>query len=106
MEKKRSIRGMAKGYLVSNQYRMAMEKVYKGLQYQYRDRKVNKRKFRIAKIRVINSQLRFIHTKNKYSLFLHAMKINGINLNRHSLYELALLEPKSFKSLYYALLSQ
>jgi large subunit ribosomal protein L20 len=56
----KKIVGMAKGYVgrASTNYRIAIEKVEKGLQYAYRDRRNNKRAFRGLWIQRINAATR------------------------------------------------
>lgn len=90
---------MAKGYRgrAKNCFRTAIERVEKGLQYQYRDRRTRKRDFRALWIQRINAGAR-MHGM-KYSTFMYGLKIAGIDLNRKTLSELAIHEPDSFKAL-------
>lgn len=89
----------AKGYWgrSGSCYRTAIERVEKGLQYQYRDRRNRKRDFRgLWNIR-INAGVR--EHDMVYSQFIHGLKVAGIEINRKMLAELAVNEPASFKAL-------
>jgi large subunit ribosomal protein L20 len=89
----------AKGYRgrSKNVFRVAIERVEKGLQYAYRDRRVRKRNFRALWIQRINAGARE-HGLN-YSQFMSGMKKAGIELVRMVLSDLAVREPTAFKSL-------
>ena len=89
----------AKGYRGRNKnvYRVALEKVEKGLQYAYRDRRVRKREFRALWIQRINAGAR-LHGLT-YSQFMNGMKQAWIDLDRKVLSDLAIREPAAFKSL-------
>ena len=89
----------AKGYRGRNSkvYRVAKERVEKGLQYAYRDRKVRKRNFRALWIQRINAGAR--ENGMTYSQFMSGMKHAGIELDRKVLSDLAIREPEAFKSL-------
>ena len=89
----------AKGYRgrSKNVFRVAIERVEKGLQYAYRDRRVRKRNFRALWIQRINAGARE-HGLN-YSQFMSGMKKAGIELDRKVLSDLAVREPTAFKSL-------
>lgn len=90
---------MAKGYRGrgKNVFRVAIERVEKGLQYAYRDRRVKKRTFRALWIQRINAGVRE-HGMN-YSQFMNGMKQAGIELDRKVLSDLAVHEPAAFKNL-------
>lgn len=90
---------MAKGYRGRNKncYRIAIEKVEKGLQYQYRDRKNRKRDFRRLWVQRINAGVR--EHGLIYSTFMHGLKLAGIELNRKMLSELAIHDADGFKSI-------
>jgi large subunit ribosomal protein L20 len=89
----------AKGYRGRNSkvYRVAKERVEKGLQYAYRDRKVRKRNFRALWIQRINAGAR--ENGMTYSQFISGMKHAGIELDRKVLSDLAIREPEVFKNL-------
>ena len=89
----------AKGYRgrSKNVYRVAVERVEKGLQYAYRDRRVRKRNFRALWIQRINAGAR--EHGLTYSQFMCGMKKAGIELDRKVLSDLAVREPTAFKSL-------
>ena len=90
---------LAKGYRGRNStnYRIALEKVEKGLQYAYRDRKNRKREFRARWIQRINAGAR-AHGLT-YSKMMSGLKNAGIEIDRKVLSDLAISEPESFTSL-------
>ena len=88
----RGYRGRSK-----NVFRVAIERVEKGLQYAYRDRRVRKRTFRALWIQRINAGVR--EHGLTYSQFMCGMKKAGIELDRKVLSDLAVREPTAFKSL-------
>lgn len=90
---------MAKGYRGrgKNVFRVAVERVEKGLQYAYRDRRVKKRTFRALWIQRINAGAR--EHGLTYSQFMNGMKHAGIELDRKVLSDLAVHEPAAFKGL-------
>jgi large subunit ribosomal protein L20 len=89
----------AKGYRgrAKDCFRVAIEKVEKGLQYQYRDRRQRRRNFRTLWIQRINAAAR-IHGL-RYSEFMHGMQLAGIELNRKVLADLAVSEEASFTTI-------
>ena len=89
----------AKGYRGrgNSVFRVAVERVEKGLQYAYRDRRVRKRSFRSLWIQRINAAAR--EHGLTYSQFMNGMKCAGIELDRKILSDLAVREPEAFKSL-------
>jgi large subunit ribosomal protein L20 len=89
----------AKGYRGRNKnvFRAAVERVEKGLQYAYRDRRNRKRTFRALWIQRINAGVR--EHGLTYSQFMNGMKRAGIELDRKILSDLAVREPVAFKSL-------
>ena len=95
----KKILDLAKGYRGrgSKAYRVAIEKVEKGLQYAYRDRRVKKRSFRGLWIQRINAGARAHGLK--YSQFINGLKLAGIELDRKIVSDLAISEPAAFKSL-------
>mmetsp|Transcript_45506 Transcript_45506/g.117627 ORF Transcript_45506/g.117627 Transcript_45506/m.117627 type:complete len:133 (-) Transcript_45506:370-768(-) len=90
---------LAKGYRgrAKNCYRIAVEKVEKGLQYAYRDRKQLKRDMRGLWIQRINAGAREFDLS--YSRFMNGLKLANIDVNRKVLAELALKEPLTFEAL-------
>ena len=89
----------AKGYRGRNStaFRVAKEKVDKGLQYAYRDRRVRKRNFRRLWIQRINAGGR--EHGMTYSQFMHGVKKAGIELDRKVLSDIAVREPDAFKQI-------
>ncbi len=90
---------LAKGYRGRNStnYRIAIEKVEKGLRYAYRDRKNRKREFRGLWIQRINAGAR--EHGLTYSKLMAGLKNAGIEIDRKVLSDLAISEPASFASL-------
>ncbi len=88
----RGYRGRSK-----NVFRVAIERVEKGLQYAYRDRRTRKRSFRRLWIQRINAGAR--EHGLTYSQFMHGLGKAGIELDRKVLADLAVREPDAFKAL-------
>ncbi|MBF0144047.1 MAG: 50S ribosomal protein L20 [Magnetococcales bacterium] len=90
---------LAKGYRGRNKscFRIAVQKVEKGLQYAYRDRKAKKREFRRLWIIRINAGARL--SGLSYSQFIHGLERAGIELDRKVLSDLAITEPANFAEL-------
>jgi large subunit ribosomal protein L20 len=95
----RKVLKLAAGYRDRNSssYRIAIEKVEKGLRYAYRDRRNKKRSFRALWIQRINAGVR--EHGLTYSQFINGMKHAGITLDRKILSDLATSEPEAFKTL-------
>ncbi|AMW34216.1 50S ribosomal protein L20 [Haematospirillum jordaniae] len=90
---------LAKGYRGRNStnFRIAIEKVEKGLQYAYRDRRNKKRDFRGLWIQRINAGVRELGLT--YSRFIDGLHKAGIELDRKVLADLAVREPEAFGQL-------
>ena len=90
---------LAKGYRGrgSKAYRVALEKVEKGLRYAYRDRRNKKREFRALWIQRINAGAR--QNGLTYSQFMDGLKKSGIEVDRKVLSDIAAQEPDSFRLL-------
>jgi len=90
---------MAAGYRgrASTNFRIAIEKVEKGLQYAYRDRRNKKRSFRALWIVRINAGVR--EHGMTYSQFMSGVKRAGIELDRKVLSDLAIRDPAAFKAI-------
>jgi large subunit ribosomal protein L20 len=95
----KKILDMAKGYVgrSSTNFRIAIEKVEKGLQYAYRDRRRRKRDFRGLWIQRINAGVR--EHGLTYSQFINGVKRAGIEVDRKVLSDLAIHEPAAFAAL-------
>ncbi|MEE8189149.1 MAG: 50S ribosomal protein L20 [Kiloniellales bacterium] len=89
----------AKGYYGRNKnvFRAAIERVEKGLQYAYRDRRTRKRNIRGLWIQRINAGAR--EHGLTYSQFMNGIKRAGIEVDRKVLSDLASREPEAFKAL-------
>ena len=90
---------LAKGYRGrgSKAYRVALEKVEKGLRYAYRDRRNKKREFRSLWIQRINAGAR--QNGLTYSQLMDGLKKSGIEVDRKVLSDIAAQEPDSFRLL-------
>ncbi len=95
----RKIIKQAKGYRgrSKSSFRIAIERVEKGLQYAYRDRRTRKRQFRRLWIQRINAGAR--EHGVTYSQFMNGLQKAGIELDRKVLSDLAVREPDAFKAL-------
>ncbi len=85
-------RGRAK-----SNFRVAIERVEKGLQYAYRDRRTRKRDFRALWIQRINAAAR-AHDLT-YSKFINGLTRAGVEIDRKVLADLAVREPEAFTAL-------
>ena len=97
--RRKKVLKLAKGYQGRNKnvFQIAKQKVEKGLQYAYRDRRVKKRTFRSLWIQRINAAAREMGIT--YSELMHKLKLNNITVNRKVLSNLATREVEVFKSL-------
>lgn len=89
---------LAKGFRGRNNncFRIAIERVEKGLQYAYRDRRNRKRSFRALWIQRINAGAR--EHGLTYSQLICGLKGAGVELDRKVLADLAVREPLAFKA--------
>ncbi len=78
----------------STNYRIAIERLEKSLQYAYRDRRVKKREFRALWIQRINAAVR--EHGITYSRFIHALHATGIEMDRKVLAAIAYDDPAAF----------
>src|SRR5579871_793110 len=92
LELARGYRGRAK-----SSFRVAIEKVEKGLRYAYRDRRAKKRNFRALWIQRINAGAR--EHGLTYSQFMAGVKLAGLGLDRKVLSDLAVREPEAFAAI-------
>lgn len=98
-KKRKKIREQAKGYYGarSKLYRPAKEAVERGWRYAYRDRRRKKRDFRRLWITRINAASR--EHDLSYSRFMNGLKQAGVELDRKSLANVAVMDPKAFAEL-------
>jgi len=94
--RRKKILKLAKGNVGGRrkQYRQARETVERGLVYAYRDRKVRKREFRSLWIIRLNAAAR--EHGLSYSQFIHGLKLEGIDMDRKVLSDLAIADPNGF----------
>src|ERR1700748_2178669 len=90
---------LAKGYRgrAHTSFRIAVEKVEKGLQYAYRDRRTKKRNFRSLWIQRINAAVR--EHGLTYGRFIDGLNKAGIVIDRKVLSALAITDPGGFAAL-------
>ncbi len=81
----------------STNYRIALERLEKSLQYAYRDRRVKKREFRGLWIQRINAAVR--EHGLTYSKFIFGLKSAGIEMDRKVLAAIAYDDPTSFSAI-------
>jgi large subunit ribosomal protein L20 len=95
-KKRRKVLEQAKGYwgLKKTSYRYAKEQIDRSLVYAYRDRKNKKRTFRSLWIVRINAAARA--NGLSYNRFMAGVHKAGIELDRKSLADLAVSDPKAF----------
>lgn len=92
IDRARGYRGRSK-----SSFRVAIERVEKGLQYAYRDRRTRKRSFRALWIQRINAGTR--EHGVTYSQFINGLGKAGIEIDRKILSDLAVNEPDAFRAL-------
>jgi large subunit ribosomal protein L20 len=97
--RRKKVLKLAKGFYGrgKNVWTVAKNKIEKGLQYAYRDRKVKKRDFRSLWIQRINAAAR--QEGLSYSSLMGKVHANGIELNRKVLADLAMNHPEAFKAI-------
>lgn len=95
----KKITKMAKGYRgrSKNCFRVAVEKVEKGLRYAYRDRRQKKRNYRSLWIQRINAGAR--EHGLTYSQLMGGLNKAGVTLDRKSLSEIAIHDTAAFAAL-------
>lgn len=96
--RRKKVMKLAKGFFGrgKNVWTVAKNKIEKGLQYAYRDRKVKKREFRGLWIQRINAGTR-AHGLS-YSRFMGKLHQSEVSLNRKVLADLAMNHPEAFKA--------
>jgi large subunit ribosomal protein L20 len=95
-KKRAKVLEQAKGYYgrKKSSYRFAKEQLDHSLAYAYRDRKAKKRTFRSLWIMRINAAART--NGLSYNRFMAGVRKAGIELDRKSLADLAVSDPKAF----------
>lgn len=95
--RRKKILKQARGYWGrrKNNLRKAKETLLRAMAYSYRDRRNRKRDFRALWITRINAAVR--HYGLSYSRFMADLKKAGIELDRKSLSELAIRDPRAFE---------
>ncbi len=95
--RRKKILKQAKGYWGhrKNNFRKAKETLLRAMAYSYRDRRNRKRDFRALWITRINAAVRAYGLS--YSRFMAELKKSGVELDRKSLSELAIRDPRGFE---------
>ncbi len=95
-KKRAKVLEQAKGYYgrKKSSYRFAKEQVEHSLAHAYRDRKAKKRTFRSLWIVRINAAARA--NGLSYNRFMAGVRLAGIELDRKSLADIAVSDPKAF----------
>jgi large subunit ribosomal protein L20 len=95
----KKVLALAKGYRGrnNNTFRMALQRVEKGLQYAYRDRRNRKRDFRALWIQRINAAARAEGLT--YGRLMHGLKSAGIEIDRKVLADVAVHDQAGFARL-------
>jgi large subunit ribosomal protein L20 len=95
----KKVLAQSKGFVgrSSTNYRIALQRLEKSLQYAYRDRRVKKREFRGLWIQRINAAVR--EHGITYSKFMHALKATGIEMDRKILSAIAYDDPATFNAI-------
>lgn len=97
--KHKKLRAQTKGYSLVRRasVKQARQAILKALQYQYRDRRNKKRDLRGLWITRINAGVNQFGIS--YSAFMGSIKKAGVTLDRKILAELAVSQPKAFKTI-------
>ncbi|GAC1344463.1 MAG: 50S ribosomal protein L20 [Acetobacteraceae bacterium] len=95
----KKVLAQSKGFVgrSSTNYRIALQRLEKSLQYAYRDRRQKKRDFRGLWIQRINAAVR--EHGVTYSRFIAGLKAAGIELDRKVLAAIAYDDPASFATI-------
>ena len=95
----KKVLALAKGYRgrSKNTFRMALQRVEKGLLYAYRDRRNRKRDFRALWIQRINAAARAEGLT--YGRLMHGLKSAGIEIDRKVLADVAVHDQAGFARL-------
>lgn len=99
LKKRKRVLARAKGYYLgkSKLYRYAREAVNRADQFAYIGRKLKKRDFRSLWITRIGAAAQA--NGLRYSVFIHGLKVAGVDLNRKMLAEIAVRDPQGFAQL-------
>ncbi len=98
-EYRKKILKRASGYFLtkSKLYQAAEEAVERGLKFAYRGRREKKRQFRALWIVRINAAAQL--NGLSYSQLIHGLKLNGVELDRKVLADIAVADPQGFAAL-------
>ncbi|MBI4064239.1 MAG: 50S ribosomal protein L20 [Elusimicrobia bacterium] len=97
--RKKKVFRIAKSYYSDRgrRWRLVKQQVERSLRFAYVARRKRKREYRRLWITRINAAVR--QSGLSYSKFMNVLKKNNVDLNRKSLAELAVNDPKNFESL-------
>ena len=96
LRNRKRLRKLTKGFVMSrhNLVRQSLVTLMRGRVFAFRDRRVRKRDFRRLWIARVNAACRMRGLR--YSEFIHALQLAGVELNRKSLAEVAIHDPVTF----------
>src|SRR6187549_1878378 len=99
LKRKKKIMKAARGAFGarSKLWRPAKETVERGWRYAYRDRRNKKRDFR--KLWVIRINAAAHQNDMSYSVFMHGLRLAGVEIDRKVLADLAVRDPQAFSAL-------
>src|SRR5580658_8952717 len=98
-DRRKKILERASGYFLtkSKLYQAAEEAVERGLKFAYRGRREKKRQFRALWIVRINAAAQL--SGLSYSQLIHGLKLNGVELDRKVLADIAVNDPQGFAAI-------
>src|SRR5699024_8152647 len=98
-KRRKRVLKLAKGYYGSKRslFKNAKQQVMKSGQYAYRDRKQTRRNFRRLEITRTNAAARM--NDLSYNKLMHGLKLDGIQVNRKMLADLAINDEKAYAEL-------
>src|SRR5271168_2879486 len=96
LRNRKRTRKLTKGFCLSrhNLYRQSIVTLIRAGVYAFRDRRVRKREFRRLWIVRVNAACRA--RGMRYSQLIHGLQLANIGLNRKTLADLAIADPKTF----------
>jgi large subunit ribosomal protein L20 len=99
LKRKKQIMKAARGAFGarSKLWKAAKENVERGWRYAYRDRRNKKRDFR--KLWVIRINAAAHQNDMSYSVFMHGLRLAGVEIDRKVLADLAVRDPQAFSAL-------
>lgn len=99
-KRKKRLRKLTKGYSYARRHLLkeSMIAVRRSGQFSWRDRKVRAREFR--RLWIVRLTAASEERGLRYSLFIHGLKLAGIEINRKMLSEMAIHDPAGFDAIF------